>query len=853
MEKEQNYPKKFKGALGELVNAVDEKSEVEEKKFKFSTFDTFGIAPSISWNNSDVYKTKVGTFYTLIFYLITFYLIFISFDKFIGMVAPNVNYSYYNDIIPAERSVSLYGTTFPIITMFNYMKNDTPQTAMLTAEDIECNFTITGLRKTNFLNIDFLFKEGTEEIAVGKYCANYVTESTVDGVATMTLKNGYVTTKAAEIYFIKNNALCFATDDIQLHGEPINECFDGECQYYSMLFKQKSSQETKNCSEKISLDNLLVMIHYKNAVPSPSVYKEPFDLHHKLYKFYTMSEHRVDLSLLHAQVKMVSTERQFGIGPSYSKEYTKTILQSETLMLRTDQQAYNLIINFLLHDKHTEIDREYWSFIDSLSFFGGLKDFTVIFLAWIYSYYLEARFQNDLIHKGCTITGKFGQRQSSVKYLEGVIDKKAIHEPEFESCDKFQNCLKKCFSCKKSKVTPKEEAEENNSEIFDEAFDNILTRQTDLKHMLQLSQDVELIKKVIFEQRHLVLAPLVTIECEKRLLESQKASLDEEGFKNYVKQYNDNGENNNTKNRSDNKNISENNNLKNVFSDLKKDPDSDDEKSWDNVEDLQETNNDNFELSKSKIELSHKKKKNLRSMNTKKDTDLEDLKFSSDAQETKVNKLIDHLVLEKSKRITIENKFDAMKKKVAQLEKQLASQNDVFTKINSNDKNMPHSDDTTLNTANLLSPINSIKPNQFDKETSYNFTREYMSDVYQAIERGQLEGNMYFKTIITNSVKQLKYKPKHLKSPMESKADQQFMDYLPNSVLNCDKILNPSSAKNNLAELFENLKQTNSNKNEDNFLKKSPKPKRNVALDESNGGLSVDPDESTGKLNVNPK
>ena len=42
---------------------------------------------------------------------------------------------------------------------------------------------------------------------------------------------------------------------------------------------------------------------------------------------------------------------------------------------------------------------------------------------------------------------------------------------------------------------------ENHSE---QAHENILERQTDLKHLLSLFQDLEIIKRVLFQERHLV-------------------------------------------------------------------------------------------------------------------------------------------------------------------------------------------------------------------------------------------------------------------------------------------------------------------------------------------------------------
>jgi hypothetical protein len=67
---------------------------------------------------------------------------------------------------------------------------------------------------------------------------------------------------------------------------------------------------------------------------------------------------------------------------------------------------------------------------------------------------------------------------------------------------------------------------ESEKKGLDRIFASLLDRQTDFKHIIQLVQDVEIIKKVLFQERHLVLAPLVTLEAEKRWVR-KKTFMDE--------------------------------------------------------------------------------------------------------------------------------------------------------------------------------------------------------------------------------------------------------------------------------------------------------------------------------------
>jgi len=112
--KKQMTAKKSLGGIGEMVFATVEKSEVDDSKFKPSMFDDFGQKPEFSWNNDETYKTKVGTFWTLVYYTLLGILIWLTADKFIGMNSPNVNYSYYTEVTTSNHTYSFINNTFPI-------------------------------------------------------------------------------------------------------------------------------------------------------------------------------------------------------------------------------------------------------------------------------------------------------------------------------------------------------------------------------------------------------------------------------------------------------------------------------------------------------------------------------------------------------------------------------------------------------------------------------------------------------------------------------------------------------------------------------------------------------------------
>jgi hypothetical protein len=58
-----------------------------------------------------------------------------------------------------------------------------------------------------------------------------------------------------------------------------------------------------------------------------------------------------------------------------------------------------------------------------------------------------------------------------------------------------------------------------SKETTEEAFAMLLERHLDLKNYFQLCQDLEIIRRVVFSQRHMVLSPLITLEAEKRAVD----------------------------------------------------------------------------------------------------------------------------------------------------------------------------------------------------------------------------------------------------------------------------------------------------------------------------------------------
>ena len=778
-----NNNQENKNACGGIVGSfqgVKEPSEVEKKGFMLSSFDMFGTNQSFGWNSSDTYKTKVGTFFSVFYLLLTFYLMYLSYDKFLGMNDANVTFGYFEDIISEEASINLHKETFPVILLYHYDSAKDPPfdgtSPLFTSDEVLCNFDVAAFQKSDFKHVDF---EGTKGNAkeIGKYCDSHYTNETVDGVTKTYQPNGFeISNRPSDLKTISHGGICFKDSNVNLFGEPLNECDEpGTCSFWSVVISLKSDAERAKCTTNLDIHLVSVHVYEYNNKLKAGNYDDPWYQEHHIEKFYLQGHNRIDLTLEHALLTLDTNAKQFGIGPNNQKQTTRVSQLDTKTIFRYDQSDVMCVINFTLASRHRLVSRSYMNFIDALSYFGGLKDFIALLVVLLYSNYLEARFEKDVIHKSCTITGKLGLNQEACKYLEEIYDKKVVRLGEFESGNQIFDLLNRVFYCKKKKFVPKviSDVEKTKDKDFDEAIENVISRQTDLKHTFQLYQDVELIKKVIFEQRHLVLAPFVTIETEKRLLEDQKNEKKE--FKNYVTNYNPDG-------------TAQNNNANTNF-----------------PGNLAGNDSDNF--------------------NPK------DIKSEGISQEKKVEKLIGGFASEKSKRIELEKKFEKVSNRVDYLEKQLQSQNPSKTPMDEDKKNNSCFES---NNSNLKS----------------NFTQEYLNDIYQAMERGKLEDNMCYKRIMLDSIKQLKYKPDYLKTQIEIKLDRQYMEYVPETVQNCEEILEPNNNTitkdgGNIFVLIPPMSESTNHK----MLQKNSKEKPNNQIyEKTDRSTSPNLDESSMKL-----
>jgi hypothetical protein len=168
-----------------------------------------------------------------------------------------------------------------------------------------------------------------------------------------------------------------------------------------------------------------------------------------------------------------------------------------------------------LTNTHKNVDRVYPTLMDVLGTIGGVIEIMIFLLPMIYAGYFKKLFRHDICHKGLMMTGKYGVKEEEAFYLSELYSKNHFENPKVCEKNCFRGFWKRICSCfmDEERVKEREHRErvrEREKKGLDRIFESLLDRQTDFKHIIQLVQDVEIIKKVLFQERHLVLAPLVT-------------------------------------------------------------------------------------------------------------------------------------------------------------------------------------------------------------------------------------------------------------------------------------------------------------------------------------------------------
>ena len=245
--------------------------------------------------------------------------------------------------------------------------------------------------------------------------------------------------------------------------------------------------------------NYFMRLNTWQTIEMPTVLNHPWltKLRYKKFKFETENTYVADIKLTSTTIQ--TSKYKLGLGDT-SPETTHHLTTSWSTGEWEVESQNNcfLVIRFIPGEWSLVIGRSYPTIVDTLSGIGGVVDIALILLACVYAGYNGYWFDRDLVSKGVMIYGKYGLEKAERKDLESRLqDRTSIATIKSSVLEGGKKVF--CFCCRKHQPVGVEEME---SRWQRQACENIAERQMDLKHVLQLFQDVELIKRIIYKERH---------------------------------------------------------------------------------------------------------------------------------------------------------------------------------------------------------------------------------------------------------------------------------------------------------------------------------------------------------------
>ena len=540
----------------------------------FKKIDTFGSTLNFSWNKSAEFKTCLGSCFSIMFFIIVAFVSYVYFFSFIICTDPIVYSTQEYNNTNVDNPMNLHDTLIPRFR-FIWYNNDGDVITMvpLNYTEIQCHFSVYSSTQEQSIYESDIFKRNVPYKDKCNIASQYKDEHLDE------FNNSH-----------NNDFLCHDTQDMLIYGDPI-ACED-QCRFY--IFSVYQNIDRSGCNLQI---NNLKSVHFDfvvyNSVVNPVNYIHPWNYVVDYYGFY-MDPNLTKIFSAHFQKNQLTTSsHKFGFLDSEDKiefrtkmSWFATDFQIKDSANTNLYQYEPLLQIFMLPDmKDLSVTRTYPTLIDTLGDIGGVTDIAQMFIAMLIGWRVEKNMEDDIIKTALLISGKYGIiDEEKNPFIKNIYPEIYYEKPKKNCFQVIANFCKKCFCCYKKKTNKNTEKEvENNSgdgeindykksfelndqasqrHLLDAAFESMLERHLDLNYFFQMCQDFELVKKILFKERHLVLAPQITVEVEKFSV-FHKESVENEIVKNESvknereKQINDSNSKNEISNFKHNKSIVE--------------------------------------------------------------------------------------------------------------------------------------------------------------------------------------------------------------------------------------------------------------------------------------------------------
>ena len=506
-----------------FTNNEREEQSAWHKRYKSSlkNIDQFGTSINFSWNQDSGYRTKTGGIFTVLVLSMAFYVVYTYFMDFLFCKEPNVIFTKQSQVYDEDNYQDLNASVIPRFIPILYefsVELSKMVSRVLTLEEFNCQFD---------LNIN----QQSVSISVAQY----------DWGTFKLKKNCKSANVDADVQNYKSykneDTLCIDTEQFKLYGDYLN-CPDKKCSYFQLELYERYDQS--ECTVKMDHTNYFGFgILNMNSEPNPKNYKNPWNQNEQLFFYYIDRAFSKILYLAYSKIVLKTVAHGFGLFSGISdssQERAKEIWQRTDNAKRVEEIpdiAYNqplLSIYFLPSNTQDVVNRAYPTLIDIFSRIGGSIEFLMVIAGLFIVNYVQKAKELAIIRDALMITGKYGFKADEVPFAKDAYpeiyykqNKKNVLQHNIKL---LKNCCcrksKKTFvRCDSNKITGKnctkiiDENIKTEKNLLDETFKSMLERHLDLRSYFQMCQDFELIRRILFKERHQVLSPLVMLEVEK--------------------------------------------------------------------------------------------------------------------------------------------------------------------------------------------------------------------------------------------------------------------------------------------------------------------------------------------------
>lgn len=284
------------------------------------------------YNGKTTYRSKLGIFLTMMFYLIlALSIIYYSYICF-RPLEPSVVASKYYKNLTVDDSSDLLRVVKPIVYFRYFSNEDMRESTVIDINELQCHFDFQFYKATD----SFRNQKNLESIGCSNNCKNMynkiIYENKVEG-------GKFYNNFDDEFLTSLDNALCVSTDSMEVYGN--HENCNGNCQYFAFSLKIKPESERSTCTTNFDYEKILVTILNVKSYINPTDYDNPRNFYGNYKKVFLNTKQNKIVIQHYGESKLVTKSYNFFKLSEESKNSIETNKISEEAFYKQQNLSDN--------------------------------------------------------------------------------------------------------------------------------------------------------------------------------------------------------------------------------------------------------------------------------------------------------------------------------------------------------------------------------------------------------------------------------------------------------------------------------------------------------------------------------